>query len=554
MNKIIYFFWFFLCTEFFFLNGINKEGKGKGNYITIIKEYDEEIKKIKKWSYGVLGITSLVSLILDAMQNYHSRKIFTNINKEMNLLNKNIVDLFNDSMQKNYKKSNLLYVKDLLDDIKGLYNQKQEFLDLIMLMNDYQNIKKMGIKIPKGFLLEGPPGTGKTMMARAFAGSMNIPFLYCAGSSFDEKYIGVGAQRMRDLFEEARSILFYFQDIKNKQTFINKDFQNEPFVIICIDELDTLSKRMDDSGSSYATLNELLVQLDINNKYDLNIIFIGITNLPERLDSALLRPGRIDRRIYFDLPYEEERMEIIDYYLFDKKYDQDDISVFSIAKKTADFSPADIENLINEAAIIAYKNGSMISMKDIWEAYDKIILGLKPNTTRVIEKNDLYETAVHESGHTLAMLFLEDYPFSFERVTILPQGRTLGVTHSIKDQVGEFHSYSKLEYEALIKVCLAGKAAEEILLKKTTAGVSVDLENATYYASNMICKFGMGTNLMYENKEISSEQKQEINLLLQKLYKETIDLLIDNKDKLKKIIEILLDQKTMTIEEIKYIF
>jgi len=400
---------------------------------------------------------------------------------------------------------------------------------------------KLGAKLPKGVLLVGPPGTGKTLLARAIAGEAGVPFFYCSGSSFDELFVGVGASRIRKLFDDAKAV--------------------SPCIIF-IDEIDALgaARRYNmTSSSKETTLNQLLTEMDGFQQTE-GIIVIGATNIPDALDSALTRPGRFDKQVAVPVPDVKGRKELVEYYL-KKTVPAKDINPSVIARATPGFTGADIANLINLAAIKAtLRNMSAIDMKLLEEAKDDIIMGIKRTT---VEKNmdELKVTAYHEGGHALvALLSAGAHPV--HKATIIQRGQALGVTVQLPEK--DEQSYSRKQMLARLAVCMGGRAAEELVFGdlEVTSGASSDLKSATMLASNMVKRWGMSEKaglVFYKNddslKPASDVQRtmldEEIKRLLQESYDKAKHILSTHRRELDLIANALLEHETLSGEEIK---
>ena len=368
------------------------------------------------------------------------------------------------------------------DDVAGLSAAKRDLSEIVTFLAEPARFLALGAKIPRGILLVGPPGTGKTLLARAVAGQANVPFYSISASEFVEMYVGVGAARVRDLFEEAK--------------------RNSPSIVF-IDEIDAVGRaRGTGVGGGHdereQTLNQLLSQMDGFERGDLTIV-IASTNRPDVLDPALLRPGRFDRRVTVDLPEGTARRAILGVHTRGKPLSPD-VDLDRVASSTVGFSGADLENLANEAALAASRRGGeRLTRDDFSSAYDKIVLG-DPRETKLGDAEKM-RVAVHESGHAIvAWSAPEAAPLN--RVSILPRGSALGVTHMIQEE--DKHLHTSGELEARLRVLLGGYAAERAVLGEVSSGAAHDLKEATRIATHMVAHYGMSKALgpvYYEHDE-----------------------------------------------------
>lgn len=424
-------------------------------------------------------------------------------------------------------KINVEQVNVKFKDIVGLEGAKKEAMEVVQLLKDRARVKKIGGKIIKGLLLLGPPGSGKTLMAKAIASESGIPFISVSGSEFVEMFVGVGASRVRKLFKKAREYAYA-----------------EGACIIFIDEIEVIARGrsfspMGGGEETNSTQNQLLVEMDGLESITSNIVVIGATNASESvLDKALLRPGRFDRKIFVNYPNLTEREELFRFYLRKVKYDEK-IDLSRLAKKTVYKSPADIQNIIKEAALIsARKEKDLIEFEDLSQAMDRIDLGLETHITMTAKEKE--DTSYHEAGHAAIVYFLHPTDDVF-KASIKARGSFLGVV--IRHPREELHSHNKQKLLCDISVSLGGYVAEKLHRGTTTTGVSSDFTNATRIAHYMVWQLGMGSNGLVG--DFSSMPENEIsNSLKEKLNNETIIIL---NDCLKKV-EIFLKENWDLIE------
>ncbi|MFH0918228.1 MAG: AAA family ATPase [Candidatus Omnitrophota bacterium] len=385
-------------------------------------------------------------------------------------------------------------------DVIGMDEAKQEALEIVKLITDRASLQRIGGKILKGILMLGPPGCGKTYLAKAIATEAKIPFISMSGSEFVEMFVGVGAGRVRSLFKRAQQLA-----------------ELEGGCIIFIDEVDAIgAKRSLGAGfggttEHNTTLNQLLVEMDGLKDKDHNIILIGATNAPESsLDAALLRPGRFDRKIYVDKPNLEDRQRLFAYYLKTVKYDPVDVKIDRLARITVGQNPADIANIVREAALITVRNQSeLISMKEIDEARERIALGIKRRVK--LSDKEKWQTAYHESGHAIITYLLAPSKDVF-KITITPRGPTGGATW-IPEREDTFIEDSN-NLLSKIKISLGSYAAEKIKYNATTTGVYGDFSSAMHYAHNMVWVCGMGKSGFLGNWEIADKISEEVKAKL----------------------------------------
>ncbi len=433
-------------------------------------------------------------------------------------------------------------------DVAGMEEEKEEIEEIIEFLKYPKRFLDLGAKIPKGILLEGPPGTGKTLLARAVAGEAKVPFFFQSGSAFVEMFVGVGASRVRDLFEKARK----------KGT-----------CIIFIDEIDAIGGARGRGGfgandEREATLNQLLSNMDgISSDPNTHIIVIGATNRASMLDPAIVRPGRLDRKIYVGVPKKNDREAIFNYYL--KKLKISVVDIKRLAEKTPGFTGADIAHICNEAALFAArKKRKKIIQEDFYAAIDRSIGGIQRKKSLASEAEN-QRIAYHEGGHVTVQHFSESNSDSFDKVTIIPRGRALGFAQYIPE---EKFLNTKEEIESRITVCLGGRAAEQIIFNNVTTGASDDLQKAKILARRMVKEFGMGDkslqNISYSDNMEQSQQTfhkpyseeterkidENIERIVQRSYKRALSILQKNKNKLIQLAEKLLEKEELQREDV----
>jgi cell division protease FtsH len=434
-------------------------------------------------------------------------------------------------------------------DVAGVDEAKVELHEIIEFLKEPQKFTKLGGKIPKGVLLMGPPGTGKTLLARAIAGEANVPFFSISGSDFVEMFVGVGASRVRDLFEQGK--------------------KNAPCIIF-IDEIDAVGRhRGAGLGGGHdereQTLNQLLVEMDGFESND-GVILIAGTNRPDVLDPALLRPGRFDRRVVVDLPDLKGREGILRVHTRSIPL-AEDVDLAVIARGTPGFSGADIANLVNEAALSAARyDKKKVQMVDFEYAKDKVIMGVERKSMMMSDR-EKRNTAYHESGHTIvaAMLPAAD---PLHKVTIIPRGRALGLTQQLPTE--DKYSYSKRYLEAMLAVLMGGRIAEEVFLNEITTGAGNDIERATGMARKMVCEWGMSDlgpvtfgkkeEAIFLGREFAQHQDfsestaieidREVRRILDKAYKTAHEIINGNKNSLDRIARKLLERETLDGTEV----
>ncbi len=423
---------------------------------------------------------------------------------------------------------------------------KEELKEIVEFLKEPEKFIRLGARVPKGVLMVGPPGTGKTLMARAVAGEAGVPFFSISGSEFVEMFVGVGASRVRDLFERAKA---------------------EAPAIIFVDEIDAVGRhRGAGLGGGHdereQTLNQILVEMD-GFETGTNVIIIAATNRPDILDPALLRPGRFDRKVTMDNPDIKGRLEILQVHAKGKPFSSD-VDLESIAKITPGFSGADLENLINEAAILAARrNKKTIGMSELQESMERSLMGPE-RKSRVISEKDKKVLAYHEAGHAILFHLLE-YADPVHKITIVPRGRAGGYVLSLPED-GDQGITPREWFEDRICAALGGRAAEEIIFKRFTTGASSDLQSVTRLARMMITQFGMsekmgprtfgsGTGSLFLGRELSGERDyseqaaedidEEVKRIVSAAYERALSLLRANLEKMDKIAETLIEQETL---------
>jgi cell division protease FtsH len=436
-------------------------------------------------------------------------------------------------------------------DVAGIEEAKEEVTEIIDFLKDPQKFQKLGGKIPTGVMLVGPPGAGKTLLAKAIAGEAGVPFFSISGSDFVEMFVGVGASRVRDLFEQAK--------------------KNSPCIIF-IDEIDAVGRhRGAGLGGGHdereQTLNQLLVELDGFAQNE-GIIVIAATNRPDVLDPALLRPGRFDRQVIVPHPDVKGRLEIIKVHI--KKIPlNENVNIEILARGTPGFSGADLANLVNEAALLAASQSkTKVEMIDFETAKDKVMMG-KERKSMIISEEEKNNTAYHEAGHALVAK-LTPGTDPLHKVSIIPRGMALGVTQQLP--VDDRYTYSKDNILSKLAVLMGGRAAEEIALGHMTTGAGNDLQRATDLARKMVCEWGMSDKLgpltfgkreeqiflgkeLTRHKDYSEKTAEDIDGEVRTIVGERYDyakqLLLDNRETLEKVAERLLDKETLDADELE---
>jgi len=434
-------------------------------------------------------------------------------------------------------------------DVAGVEEAKEELQEIIGFLKDPQRFQKLGGRIPKGVLLVGAPGTGKTLLARAVAGEAGVPFFSISGSDFVEMFVGVGASRVRDLFEQGKK---------------------QAPCLIFIDEIDAVGRQRGAGlGGGHdereQTLNQLLVEMD---GFDSNegVILIAATNRPDILDSAILRPGRFDRRIVVNMPDVKGREDILKVHVKNIPLNKD-VDLKVLGRSSPGFSGADLANLVNEAALLAARRGQKdVTMNDMESAKDKVLMGAE-RKSMIISDEEKKSTAYHEAGHALvAALMPEADPI--HKVTIIPRGLALGITQQLP--LDDRYTYSKTYLEAQLSVLMAGRVAENMFLNKTTTGAANDFERATDIARKMVCQYGMSDlgpltfgerdALIFLGKELAMHKNfsektselidMEVKKIITNNFTRAKALVEKNKSFLKSIAEALLDKEVLSSDEI----
>ena len=438
-------------------------------------------------------------------------------------------------------------------DVAGLEEEKQELAEIVDFLKNPKKYLELGARIPKGVLLVGPPGTGKTYISKAVAGEAGVPFFSISGSDFVEMFVGVGASRVRDLFNDAK--------------------KNAPCIIF-IDEIDAVGRRRGagiggGNDEREQTLNQLLVEMD---GFDANegIIVMAATNRPDVLDPAILRPGRFDRQVTISTPDIKGREEVFQIYAKNKPLDEN-VDLKVLAKRTPGFTPADIENMMNEAALLtARRNGTIIHMEDLEEAITRVIAGPQKRS-RVMSDQERRLTAYHEAGHAVVM---RATPGSdpVHQVTIMPRGAAGGFTMQLPEEDRYYITRTEMEHD--IMHLLGGRIAEALVMGDISTGASNDLERATKTAHDMVTKYGMSeaigplnysdadevflgrdfTSKQNYSEELASKIDAEVRRIIEKAYADAEQLLKDHRDELDRIAEALLEMETLDAEQFEAIY
>jgi cell division protease FtsH len=440
------------------------------------------------------------------------------------------------------------------DDVAGVEEAKQELNEVVEFLKEPQKFIALGARIPKGVILMGAPGTGKTLMAKAVSGEAGVPFFTISGSEFVEMFVGVGASRVRDLFDQAK--------------------RNSPCIVF-VDEIDAVGRhRGAGLGGSHdereQTLNQILVEMD-GFDTDTNVIVVAATNRPDILDPALLRPGRFDRRVVLDRPDMNGRQKILEVHVRGKPLGRD-VNLAALARQTPGFVGADIESLVNEAAILAARrNKKTIDMSEFQEAVERVMAGPE-RKSRVITEEEKEVVAYHEAGHALAAA-RTPHADKVRKVTIIPRGMAGGYTIILPDE--DRYLTNRTKFEAELVTMLGGRAAEEVVFKRITTGASNDLERATELARKMIMEFGMSDDLgpmtygereemvflgrsIAEHRNYSESVARKIDLevrqVINRSYDRALEVMTIHRDLLDKLAQHLIQQETLSEDEVDALF
>jgi cell division protease FtsH len=440
------------------------------------------------------------------------------------------------------------------DDVAGVDEAREEVEELVEFLKDPSRFRKLGGRIPRGVLMTGSPGTGKTLLAKAIAGEAKVPFFTISGSDFVEMFVGVGASRVRDMFDQAK--------------------KNAPCIIF-IDEIDAVGRQRGAGlGGGHdereQTLNQLLVEMDGFDASE-GVIVIAATNRPDVLDPALLRPGRFDRQVTVPLPDIRGREAILEVHMKKVPLDKD-IDTAIIARGTPGFSGADLANLINEAALFAAReNKKVVSMEQFEKAKDKVLMGVERRSI-VMPEEERKNTAYHESGHTVVAKVLSEYTDPVHKVTIIPRGRALGVTMQLP--VEDRYSHNREYLLARIAVLMGGRIAEEVFMKQMTTGASNDFEQATQLSQNMVSRWGMSDELgprvfgdnqseVFLGREMSTHRnvspdtaervEKEVSRIIDQEYARAREIIEVNSDKIEVMANALLEWETLDSAQVDQI-
>ena len=510
------------------------------------KLYPEEFQSIKNLTLKYPHITFASFMGLLGICYANKERIANHFHQHSELEDEENIEDEQDSYATFSKLNIKIYqagqIQTTFDDVAGLQTAKEDLTDILLFLKDCTKFNDIGAEIPKGILLSGNPGNGKTLLARAMAGECQCPFLYVSASSFTETFVGVGAARIRFLFAAAKELA--------------------PCIIF-IDEIDAIGRKryLSQSGSDSdmaQTLNQLLSEMDGFEQHEDPIVVIGATNRANILDNALTRPGRFDRSIEIHSPYMQDRIEILNIYLNKIKTAQN-INVEKIACGTVGFSGAELKNLINEAALLAVRaNKTQVDMSDIEQARDFMLLG-RETKGMILSKDELWQTAIHESGHALAHVYQKNATPLY-KVTIVPRGHALGVTHSM--DVTEKHSQTEQEIRAEIIAALSGSVAEELILQTRGVGAQSDLIHARNLATAMVFKYGMTQEFKDINfdefiehqvhlpETIATKLHHEINKIINESRSTAIKIITEHRAELIALAEMLITQQTVSGEDV----